>query len=103
MLYPLIKSSRYLLGGFYIPALGRLAAAAKQDHNFVTLPGEVYPVAGAVIDTQLRDAVSNRLGVAKMTDGDTADTGIDDLFRLPVFKRPYPVFETFGLMNYYHI
>jgi hypothetical protein len=102
MLCLLVKVCRYLSCGCYIPSLGGLVASAKQYHNFFTPPGEVHPVAGAVIDAQFGNAASDRLGVAEVADGNTADMGIDNLLGLAVSKRPYPRLKVFGLTNYRH-
>jgi hypothetical protein len=98
----LLNVLRDTFRGFYVLALRRLAAAAKQYDNLTPLHGEVHPIARAVIDAEFRDAISYRFGIAEADNRYTAYTGGYDRLGYPIFHPADPFFEVFRFPNRYH-
>jgi len=94
--------ARNPFGGKYVPVLGGLVAAAKQYDDFPSLPGKINPVARAVVYAKLKNAVPERLTVAKVSDGKTAHAGRYYGLAHSVLKPAYPLVEAVRLPYFYH-
>jgi len=92
----LLKIFRYTLRGFYVSALGRFVAPAKQDNDFLPAVGKVHPVTRAVVDTQFRNTIAHRLGIAEIAYRNTANTGGNNGLSIPVFEVLNPLCIVFG-------
>jgi hypothetical protein len=99
----LLNIPRDSFRGFYIPALRGLVAAAEQDDNFMFPLGKVHPVTGAEVNAEFMDAVINRLGIAEVSRGNTADTGVYDGQGDLVFQAAHPFSEVFRFPYCYHV
>src|SRR4051812_12521787 len=80
----LLQFPRHRLGGFDIPILTALVAAAEQNDDLAGLLDEIDPVAGADMQAQLADAITDRAHVAKIASGEPVDPPGDRQPRDPI-------------------
>ena len=54
------------LGCFYVARLGLLVAAVEQDHQFLAVLAKIEPVAGAIVDLALKNAISDAFHIREV-------------------------------------
>jgi hypothetical protein len=85
---------RAINGGLNVIALRGFIAAGKQKDYFTAGLREVNPISGTVVDTQFRNALTNRFAITEIAAFDTLQPYYDTCLRIAIAQtvEPSPVF-----------
>jgi hypothetical protein len=88
--------------GLDVSVLGVFVSAGEQDYQRLPSLRKVNPIAGTAVDPQLRNAFSNRLDVAWISERKAADANVDPRSGASItqFRKPLAIF--LGLTNLDH-
>jgi len=91
------------VGPLNVFRLRRLVAAAEQKDDYVALRSEIDAIAGAIVDSQFRDALANRPRVPKVAVRYPFSPADDPNHGLIVPKRFQPLSENVCLIDLDHV
>src|SRR5262245_35609550 len=96
-----VDLSGHFVGGFNVPVLRSLVAAAEEDDQLLPATGEVEAITGAEVDLQFGNASADRAGVAEQAGFDAGDADPDDRLGLAVLEAAEPLRELRGLLRFH--
>jgi GNAT superfamily N-acetyltransferase len=93
---------RQFLGANHVGVLTSLVAAAKQDDDDLATLDEVDAITRTIIDAKFADAFSDRLHVAGIAEGKSANPNVDPRDRLLIAQPRKPSGKHSGLTDFDH-